>query len=736
MKPEEKLFADYVRLMQAGQTVAALAALEKAVKQAPRFAQGWYHLAGARQKRNDLPGALAAMEQACASEPQNGDYWLFAANLKQDNGDLSGALAHLRQSIQVRPGHAPTYNNMGIVLSDLGRLEEAERAFREAIRLDPNYARAYANLGSTLSRLYRFAEAMVPLKRALAINPQYAHAWFSLGSALFQSGMATEGEAALRRSVQLNPALSKAFAVLGKLYQEQGKLDAAEAAIREAVRTQPDSTKELNQLGDLLIEQGRYQEADECFQQVLRNHPDNLAASLRAALTLPSVYDHAEHVEHMRAQYATRLSHLTGRLNAFSGMSHDDLMSEIQFNNFFLAYQGRDDRELQRQFAQFVEQLLQPRVPQLYEPLHPQPCVGRRIRVGFASGFFFHCTVGHYFESWVNGLDRTQFEIFVYYTNRSRDFVTDGIAAHSDHFLHNALPVSGLAQRIRDDKLDILVYPELGMDGMMFPLASMRLAPVQCCGWGHPVTTGHRNMDYFLSCQLMEPADAEEHYSEQLVRLPGIGTHYTAPTRITNKSRADYQLPENKTLYFYPQSLFKLHPDNDELVAEVLSRDADGVLVMSEGRHPRITRQFMARLTPVFERYGLKIADRINILPNLMHEDYLRVNQLCDLMLDSLYWSGGNTSLDALSTGLPIVTLPGEFMRGRQSMGMLTALSVPELIARGRADYIDIAERVGKDRDYRKMLSQRILANRLQLFEDKLPVEALQDFFKRVVRQA
>ena len=67
---------------------------------------------------------------------------------------------------------------------------------------------------------------------------------------------------------------------------------------------------------------------------------------------------------------------------------------------------------------------------------------------------------------------------------------------------------------------------------------------------------------------------------------------------------------------------------------------------------------------------------------------------VCDAMLDTLHWSGGNTSLDALACGLPIVTLPGPFMRGRQSAGMLSLLGVPELIARDRADYVAIATRL------------------------------------------
>jgi predicted O-linked N-acetylglucosamine transferase (SPINDLY family) len=66
-------------------------------------------------------------------------------------------------------------------------------------------------------------------------------------------------------------------------------------------------------------------------------------------------------------------------------------------------------------------------------------------------------------------------------------------------------------------------------------------------------------------------------------------------------------------------------------------------------------------------------------------------------MLDTMHWSGGNTSLDALSSGLPIVTLEGRFMRGRQSAAMLRTVGVEELIARDAQQYVDIALRVARD---------------------------------------
>ena len=87
-------------------------------------------------------------------------------------------------------------------------------------------------------------------------------------------------------------------------------------------------------------------------------------------------------------------------------------------------------------------------------------------------------------------------------------------------------------------------------------------------------------------------------------------------------------------------------------------------------------------------------------------------------MLDTLHWSGGNTSLDALACGLPIVTLPGAFMRGRQSAAMLRLAGVETLIARDTDDYVRIATRLASDRGWRDDLSARIRGGQGRIFDD------------------
>ena len=323
-------------------------------------------------------------------------------------------------------------------------------------------------------------------------------------------------------------------------------------------------------------------------------------------------------------------------------------------------------------------------------------------------------------------MPRSDFEVFAYHLLPGGDALTQRLQNGVEHFrLCPWWRPSQVAPRVRADALDVLVYPELGMGAVPFALASLRLAPVQCAGWGHPVTSGLRNVDVFFSSAAMEPADGAAHYTERLVLLPGIGTRYAAPTVPEPALRQVLGLPDGAALLLCPQSLFKIHPDNDALFATVLRSLPDAKLVVFEGRDPALTAAYKARL----EAAGIAAA-RVVVLPQCGHPDFLRIVGACDAMLDTLHWSGGNTSLDAIACGLPIVTLAGRFMRGRQSAGMLRLMGIEELIASDADDYVRIATRLVRDASWRKDISAKLLAAHSRIFDDEAPIAALASFLR------
>jgi len=103
-------------------------------------------------------------------------------------------------------------------------------------------------------------------------------------------------------------------------------------------------------------------------------------------------------------------------------------------------------------------------------------------------------------------------------------------------------------------------------------------------------------------------------------------------------------------------------------------------------------------------------------------------------MLDSVGWSGGNTTLEALAQNLPVITCDGSLMRGRVSAGILRMMGIPEAIAGTVDDYVALAVRIGKNPSWRAELKQRIASDKHRLYRDRTCIAALEDFLGRAAR--
>lgn len=474
----------------------------------------------------------------------------------------------------------------------------------------------------------------------------------------------------------------------------------------------------------------RVDDAIACYRDLLARQPDHLGAALGVHLTLPPVYRSAREVRATRTRIEAGLAALLADRSRYARLPADACITQLAWVNFFVAYQGLDDTAWQSGYGDFVTGLLDAHLPEFRARSAASARRGRRLRVGFVSEYFRRCTVGGYFSGWITRLDPARFETFVYHLSPRKDGLTQHIAARCGQFVDLGTPahasLRACAARIRADAPDVLVYPEIGMDAHTFLLASLRLAPRQCAAWGHPVTTGLDSIDLFLSSRDAEPDDGARHYRERLAPLDGLGVAYPRPARPPAKTRRDFGLPENATLYLCPHALFKLHPDFDALLAEVLKGDPGGVLVLFEAEQAASTRCYLQRLGRVFDSHALDVQARVIVLPYQSHADYLAINRLCDVMLDPPHWSGGNTALDAIASGLPIVTFAGQFMRGRQSAAMLRRLGLPELIAGSTDDYPRIAHALAHDPAWRTRARARLDSDADVLFDQSDAIASLQ----------
>lgn len=421
---------------------------------------------------------------------------------------------------------------------------------------------------------------------------------------------------------------------------------------------------------------------------------------------VPPMYESTEQLEEWwdrlgRAIEVVRESKFDSRI-AFETLAPLD--------TFFWAYAGKDVRPyLEGYIGHAHEHFAKPAFPELTRPIEGPRRPGK-LRIGYISYRLKRFNGSRWALGWLVN-HSSEVETYAFNLNPREDDVSLRWRHKADKYFHMPSPVSAVAPHIRSLDLDLLIFTDIGMDGPTIQLSLLRLARKQATAWGHPVTSGSPVIDYYLSSELMEPPNGDEHYVEKLIRLPGSGLTYPR-VEITGseKSRSELGLPEGGFI-FCAQRAAKLLPRHDALFREICERTSKPIVFISQGEEDG---------GEIFRRRLKAASVNAVVLDRLARYDFIRVMQLADLSLDSPAWNGGNTTVEALALGVPVVSHAGEFMRGRHSLAFMTQAGVQDLIGRTEREYVELA--CDENRQHRTM--KRL--NVEPIYGDISPVRAIE----------
>lgn len=242
--------------------------------------------------------------------------------------------------------------------------------------------------------------------------------------------------------------------------------------------------------------------------------------------------------------------------------------------------------------------------------------------------------------------------------------------ARAAFFLQGAGGLRQWVEAILGQRLEALIYPEIGMDALTIKLASLRLAPVQIAAWGHPETTGLPTLDHYLSAEDLEPADAQRGYRERLVLLPRLGCAYRPlPVSAADTDFGNLSGDPGVPLLLCPGTPYKYVPKHDWMFVEIARRLGRCGLVFFTHVHSHLSQKLQRRLEASFARAGARFSDYGIFIPWLPRPSYYALMKRADAMLDTIGFSGFNTAVQAAECALPVVTCEGAFLRGRLQAG-------------------------------------------------------------------
>lgn len=523
-------------------------------------------------------------------------------------------------------------------------------------------------------------------------------------------GRLHEALESLNLALEQSPDSPELLTLLGNLYQDMGNPSTALDFYKKSVGLQPLQSHTQRNLGVLYANKNQPLRALEHFAlaQQAEPHPMNFALG---AQVLPVIYESNDHLRYWRNRLTQCIDHMVD-----TGITIDTADSVVP-SRFYMAYQGANDRPLME------------RLGKVYRGV--QCCdsakeggwkrKGKKLRVGFVSAYFRDHTIGRLNLGVIQRLPRDQFEVTVVALEHHRDQRSSEFRKAADHYVEVPRHPARARRMIADLGLDILIFADVGMDSMSQVLCYSRMAPIQAVTWGHPDTTGSPAIDYFISSDLAEPEDAQDHYSEQLIRLPTMGVYYDRPTLDGPKlDKTHFGLDPKRRVYLCPQTLFKFHPDFDEALRGILEADSGGDLVLIQSSTPDWNIALLDRWKKVLP----DASQRVKFIPSQSPSKFLHLLSAADVMLDPFPFCGGNTSYEAIAVGTPVVTMPGKYLRGRLTDAMYKRMQLPTLSVSSVDDYVKLSVRLANDASFCTEIKQTINETSPRLFNSLADVEA------------
>ncbi len=685
---------------QEGHDRAAAESCETILRFAPNEPAVLGKLGNLLCRLGDTERGLDALRRAVTLRPRDFDRCIALARALFDARQYRKAMSACEKALVVDPRSVTALSLRSDAEFHLGRLAEAAAGYAFVLTITPDRDDLHRRHAHALHRLGRIAEAVPAYDRALAIRPD-AETWRNRAEALWRLS----------------------------------RIEEAVASIEAALPLSAQPVELLCELAQWHLTAARYAEAASLYRRALTVDPRCARARLGLCVAqLPPVSRSESEVDAARHAYAEELRRLGDDFDReYSAAELADAAGAL--HPFHLAYQGRNDRDLQATYGSIMCRAMAARYRQPALPRPPRS--GEKVRVGIVSAFLHaHSNWKVPIRGWLAQLDRSRFQVSGYYTDEKEDGITLAAASLCDRFVRGPLSVADWATTISGDAPHVLIYPEIGMNSVVIQLAMQRLARVQCTSWGHPETSGFPTIDHFLSSALMEPPDGDAFYTERLIRLPGLSFHYEPVDMLPEPpARAEIGLRQDSVAYWCGQYLGKFQPRFDHVFPSIAQAVGDCQFVFTGVPPGAVASQiFRERMAAAFGAIGLDVQRHCVFLPALSFRRFLGTMSLCQVGLDSVGWSGCNTTLESLPFRLPLVTLEDGPMRARHTAAILRVMGLTETIATTVQDYIANAVRLAKDSEWRATLSVQMGERAERVYRDRVCIVALEDFLDQAAR--
>ena len=730
--------------------------------------------------------APGAESQAAAPPPgvKEADLHILDGNRAEEAGDLLRACECYRKAVAAAPQHAAAHLNLGIGLEAIGNIDLACKSYEAALALDPADVFANYNLGRQLFSRNAPDTAEPLLRRAIEGNPDFSDARVVLSRLLENKGDLQGAAAELEQALRARPGYFGALRNYADLLLKLNRPDDAVAALRSAVAAQPRDFDTNYKLASLLVELGIPADAEGFFQQALRSNSASLevhaslvnlhvsqgnlekaAIAAEAALELRPdwldlLFDYGLILKRMARQTQAEATfrraieidrtyvrayqmlgavlisqgRIQDALDTFAeGRKHSTDAFDLESPELF-ALNCKDDISIDDLFARHVDygKRLEQSYPARFQPFDNVPDPDRRLRIGFVSGDLQYHVVPLFLLPLLEERDRSAIEVICYSTGDTTDRFSDQVRTLADtwHAASRMTP-HDVADLIHRDRIDILVDLAGHSGTPNLRIFAQQPAPIQATWVGYLNTTGLSRIQYRISDNQCDPPGLTDRYhTEKLLRLPHSQWCYRPFVEVDCERETPFERNGHVTFGSFNQTV-KITPAVCKLWGEILTRVPESKFVVVGVVDDRARETLYRNLESAGVDRG-----RITMVPYVGIEEYYRWYGRVDISLDTMPFSGGTTTCDALWMGTPVITLPGVRSWSRSAASILTTLGMTDCIADSPEGYVlravQLAENLAKIAELRKSLRARMMAS--PLMDKRLFARDMENAFRTMWR--
>ncbi len=495
-------------------------------------------------------------------------------------------------------------------------------------------------------------------------------------------------------------------------YMQLGQFEKAETYIKKLIIIKPDEPYVYQTLASVLKDQDKLEEAELVINQGLKNKLINEKWEIQKNFFFPKIPFNRNEIKKYRQKIKEEIEKILN-INFQTKLDYDKDQIIVP-PHVDLSYSDHDNLELNKKNVLAFKKLF----GVLNDEYFSKRKIQGKIRIGVISEFFTDHTIGKLYKDIIFSLDKNKFETFIFHSQKTYpgEIFNEFKKKEEEGILKNELLPIKLFEKInviKNFEFDIIFYPDIGLSIEFYYLALMRLARYQITTFGHPETTGSKSIDYYLISKNCVNKNTQKHYSEKLLLMNYLPMVYPKPIVKKKLSKNDLQ---RKNIYSCPQTLFKIHPDFDQIIFDIIEMDKKAIVYLIKDRNKVWYKKLINRLSNN-NKYD---PTRIIFLDPLNYEDYLLHIGKASVLLDPIYYGAGNSFFESMLFGTPTITFPTDHIKSRLVLGAYKQMEIADPpIAKDIKNYVDLAVHYANRDDIGKLKKIYQEAAEKKLFNTK-----------------